>query len=152
MRRALISIIAIASLAIPAAATAAGKRRHLHFTSTVVSAATSASEAVYKVHDSHFGDGAGVQSLQVTGSSGTDSEITYYGNATVRADGAFTIGTPDANGIAPVNGSGHDVSGTGKAKGVSSTYTYTGTLDTKTGVVSVTLTGTYTLMSRKKRA
>jgi hypothetical protein len=140
-------MIAIASLAIPVLASAAGKRhtRHIQFTSTVVSAGISSTEAVYKVHDSHFGDGAGVQTLQVTGSSGTDTEMTYYGNATVSANGSFTIGAPDANGIAPVNGSGHDISGTGKAKGVKSTYTYSGTLNTKTGVVSVTLTGTYTL-------
>jgi hypothetical protein len=143
MRRALIAIIAIAGLSIPAIASAAGKR-HIHFTTKIVGAGISANQATYKVHDSQFGDGAGVQTVKVKGSGGTDREITYYGNATATSEGSFTIGTPDANGIAALTGSGHDVSGTGKAKGLSSTYTYSGTYNTKTRVFKVTLTGTYT--------
>ena len=144
MRRALIAVIAIAGLSIPVVASAAGKR-HIHFTTKVVGAAISANQATYKVHDSHFGDGAGVQTVTVKGSGGTDSEITYYGNATARSKGTFKIGAPDANGVASLTGSGHDVSGTGNAKGVKSTYTYSGTYNTKTSVIHVTLTGTYTL-------
>jgi hypothetical protein len=143
MRRALIAIITIAGLSIPAIASAGGKRQ-IHFTTKVVGAGISANQATYKVHDSQFGDGAGVQTVTVNGSGGTDREITYYGNATARSKGTFTIGAPDANGIAPMAGSGHDVSGTGKAKGLKSTYTYTGTYDTNTGRINVTLTGTYT--------
>jgi hypothetical protein len=44
-----------------------------------------------------------------------------------------------------LTGSGHDVSGTGKANGLRSTYTYCGTFNTKPGVFSVTLTGSYAL-------
>ncbi|MGZ4197914.1 MAG: hypothetical protein ACXVFQ_17125 [Solirubrobacteraceae bacterium] len=124
-------------------ASAAGKQR-IHFTSKVVGAQISANQAAYKVHDSHFGNGAGVQTVRVKGSGGSDTEITYYGNATARSKGTFKLGTPDANGIATLTGSGHDVGGTGKAKGLTSTYTYSGTFNTKTGVFSVTLTGTYT--------
>ena len=143
MRRALIAIITIAGLSIPAIASAAGKR-HIHFTTKIVGAGISANQATYKVHDSQFGDGAGVQTVKVNGSGGTDRETTYYGNATATSKGTFTIGTPDASGIAPLTGSGHDVSGTGKAKGLKSNYTYRGTYNTKTGGFEVTLTGTYT--------
>jgi hypothetical protein len=99
---------------------------------------------VYKVHDSQFGDGAGVQTVRLTGSGGTDRETTYYRSATAKSMGRFTIGTPDANGIAPLTGSGHDVSGTGKAKGLRSTYTYRGTYNTKTSGFEITPTGAYT--------
>jgi hypothetical protein len=143
MRRALLAIIAIAGLSVPVIALAAGKR-HVHFTSKIVGAEISANQAAYKIHDSHFGNGAGVQTIKVKGSGGTDTEITYYGNATARSKGTFTLGTPDANGIATLTGSGHDISGTGKAAGLKSTYTYTGTFNTKTGIFNVTLTGTYT--------
>lgn len=144
MRRALLVIIAIGGLSVPVIASAAGKR-HVHFTSKVVGASISANQSTYKLHDSHFGKGAGVQTVKVKGSGGTDAEITYYGNATARSKGTFKFGTPDANGVATLTGSGHDVSGTGKAAGLKSTYTYTGTFNTKTGVFHVTLTGTYTL-------
>jgi hypothetical protein len=143
MRRGLIAILGIAALSVPVIASAAAKR-HVHFTNTVVGAAISANQSAYKVHDSVFGNGAGVQTVKVSGAGGTDSEITYYRNASAKSKGKFKIGTPDANGIAPLTGSGHDISGTGKAKGVKSTYTYTGTYNTKTGVFKVKLSGTYT--------
>lgn len=144
MRRALLAIIAIAGLSIPVIASAAGKRQ-IHFTTKVTGAPISANQATYKVHDSHFGDGAGVQTVTVKGSGGTDTETTYYGNASARSRGKFKIGTPNANGIAPLTGSGHDIGGTGRAKGLKSSYTYRGTYDTKTGQFTVTLAGTYTL-------
>ena len=143
MRSALLAIIAIAGLSVPVIASAAGKR-HVHFTTKVVGAEISADQSAYKIHDSHFGNGAGVQTVKVKGSGGSDTEISYYRNATTRSKGTFTLGTPDANGIATLTGSGEDVSGTGKAAGLKSTYTYTGTFNTKTGMFNVTLTGTYT--------
>jgi hypothetical protein len=143
MRRALLVVIAMAGLSVPVIASAAGTH-HVHFTSKVVGATISANQAAFKLHDSHFGNGAGVQTIKVKGSGGTDTEITYYGNATARSKGTFKLGTPDANGVATLTGSGHDISGTGKAAGLKSTYTYTGTFNTKTGIFKVTLTGTYT--------
>ena len=144
MRRAFLAIGAIVVLSVPVIASAAGNRK-VRFTTKVSGAGISANQSTYKVHDSQFGDGAGVQTVTVKGSGGTDSEITYYGNATARSKGTFKLGTPDVNGIASFTGSGHDVSGTGKAKGVKSTYTYSGTYDTKTSIFHVTLTGTYNL-------
>ena len=143
MRRALLVVIAMAGLSVPVIASAAGTH-HVHFTSKVEGATISANQAAFKLHDSHFGNGAGVQTIKVKGSGGTDTEITYYGNATARSKGTFKLGTPDANGVATLTGSGHDISGTGKAVGLKSTYTYTGTFNTKTGIFKVTLTGTYT--------
>jgi hypothetical protein len=144
MRRALIALVAIAGLSIPVVASAAGKR-HIKFTDKIVGNSIGGTQAAFKVHDTHFGNGAGVQTVKLSGLNGTDSEVTYYGNASLKSKGSFTVGAPDASGIATITGSGHDVSGTGKAKGVSSSYTYAGTLNTKTGVFTVTLKGTYTL-------
>ncbi len=143
MRRGSIALAVIAALSVPVVASAAG-RRHVHFTTTIVGAAISGTQSAYKAHDSTFGDGAGVQTVKLSGAGGTDSEVTYYGNAAAKSKGTFKIGTPDANGIARLTGSGHDISGTGKAKGLKSTYTYTGTYNTKTSVFKVKLTGTYT--------
>jgi hypothetical protein len=143
MRRGLIAIVGIAALSVPVVASAAAKQ-HRHFTTTIVGAAISNTQSAYKAHDSVFGNGAGVQTIKPSGSGGTDSEITYYGNASAKSKGTFKIGAPDANGNAPVTGSGHDVSGTGKAKGLKSSYTYTGTYNAKTGMFKVKLTGTYT--------
>jgi len=143
MRRALIAIAGIAALCVPVVASAAAPR-HVRFTSTIVGGGIGTAESAFKVHDSVFGDGAGVQSIKVSGAVLSDSEITYYGNATAKSKGTFKIGTPDADGIASLTGSGHDISGTGKAKGLRSTYTYAGTYDTNTTRFKVKLTGTYT--------
>src|ERR1700712_5003195 len=143
MRKGLIAILGIAALSVPVVASAAAKR-HVHFTSTTIGAAISGTESTFKLHDSVFGKGAGVQTIKLSGGGGTDSEITYYGNASAKSRGSFKVGTPDTNGIAPLTGAGHAVSGTGKAKGLKSTYTYTGTYNTKSTVFKVNLTGTYT--------
>ena len=100
---------------------------HVHFTSTIVGGGIGTAESAYKVHDSVSGHGAGVQSIKVSGAVLSDSEITYYGNASCQVKGSFKIGGPDANGIASLTGSGHDISGTREAKGLRSTYTYAGT-------------------------
>lgn len=145
MRRSIVPIIvAAAVVAATALAGAAGaaKTKKFHFTTTITGAQISATQAVFKVHDSRFGNGAGVQTVKLNGLSGTDTETTYYGNASAKSHGTFTIGTPDANGIATLTGKGHDTSGTGKARGFKSTYTYSGTFNTKTLVFKVVLKGT----------
>jgi hypothetical protein len=144
MRKTLLAIVAVAGLSVPVVALAA-RKRHIHFTTKIVGAQISATQAVYKAHDSHFGNGAGVQTVKLTGLDGTDKEITYYGNAAARSKGTFKLGTPDAKGNATLTGSGHDVGGTGTAKRLRSTYTYRGTFNLNTGIFNVTLTGTYTL-------
>jgi hypothetical protein len=144
MRRVFVAVVAMAAATIPAAAAAAAAKRHVHFTTRAVGAAISNTESAYKVRDSVFGAGAGVQIVKLNGTRGTDTTITYYGNAAARSKDSFSIGAPNANGIAKITGSGHDVSGTGKARGLKSSYTLTGTYDTKTTIFRVTLRGTYT--------
>jgi hypothetical protein len=143
MRRVLIVAITVIGLFAPVLASAAvGRQAHFH--ERVAGAAISAHRVVYTLHDSHFGNGAGVETVKVSGLSGTDTEVTYYGNASTRSKGKFTVGAPDANGIAPITGSGHDISGTGKAKGLKSTYTYRGRYNIKTGAIKTTVKGVYT--------
>ncbi|MDQ6731651.1 MAG: hypothetical protein M3022_15540 [Actinomycetota bacterium] len=139
----MITMVAISALSVPVIASAAARHR-VRFTTTIVGAGVTATQSAYGAHDSVFGSGAGIQTVKLSSTGGSDSEVTYYGNASAKSKGTFKLGTPDANGIAAVTGSGRDISGTGKAKGLSSTYTYTGTYNTKTTVYRVKLTGTYT--------
>jgi hypothetical protein len=132
---------AAAALAMPALA-AGPTHLNVPFTSTLVGASISPTETVYKVHDSVMGNGAAVQKLtQVTAAGGKDTTIVYYGKATATARDTFTFGQPDANGIIPITGRGHDVSGTGKLRHITSTYTFTGTYDPKTSRVVAKLKG-----------
>jgi hypothetical protein len=143
MRRGTVPAVLVASLLTVAAAAAA--TTGFHFTDRITGAAINATQSAYVVHDSHFGNGAGLQTVKINsaGTGGTDRETSYFGNATLTSRGSFRIGAPNAQGIAPLTGSGRDVRGTGRAKGYTSTYTYRGTYDTKTGVFKVKLTGTY---------
>jgi hypothetical protein len=137
-------IVGVAALTVAVWPVAAGASRSksFKFTENSVGAQISATEAVYKVHDSHLGDGAGVQVVKVSGLGGTDSETTYYGNGTAESHGSFKITAPDSHGISALTGHGQDTSGTGELKGFKSTYTYTGTFNTKTLVFKVVLKGT----------
>ncbi len=138
-------LAALAALAIPAlAASSRPAHKHVPFTERITGAGISPTQSVLKVHDSVAGNGAGTQiaTLNSTATGGTDKEKTYYGDATATSHGTFTLGTPDAQGVATLKGSGHDTSGTGKLKGLKSSYTYTGTYNFKTTVYSVTLKGT----------
>ena len=137
------TVVMAAAVVMPSAfAAPATRHKHIHFTDTIVGAGISANRSVFSIHDSIHGNGAGTQTVTPSGSGGSDTEIIYYGNATASSRGTFTVGIPDANGIAPLSGSGHDVSGTGKLRHLSSSYTYTGTINTKTGVFRITLRGT----------
>ena len=143
MRKKLFPIAGAIVLSAALVATAgAAKKKSFHFSDTITGAQISATQAVFKVHDSRLGNGAGVQTVTFSGSAGTDKEITYYGNASAISKGSFTLGAPDANGISTVTGKGQDVGGTGKLKGFKSTYTYSGTFNTKTLIYSVVLKGT----------
>lgn len=120
----------------------AARPRAFHFTETISGAQISATEAVFKIQDSRVGDGAGVQIVKLSGAAGTDTETTYYVNASAKSHGSFKIGLADANGVAKLTGQGQDTSGTGKLKGFTSKYTYTGTFNVKTLVFTVVIKGT----------
>jgi hypothetical protein len=144
MRRPFFAVSLTVALALAVAGPAVAKRR-VHFTDSAVGAQITATQAVFKVRDSVFGVGAGIQTVKLNGSRGTDTTTTYYGNASATSKDSFRIGVPDANGVAKITGSGRDVSGTGRARGLKSTYAFTGTFNTKTLVYHVTLKGIYTL-------
>ena len=135
--------LGVAAFAIPATAGRTPPRhRNVHFTTTVVGATISSKEAVLKVHDSVAGDGAAVQRItSLTATGGTDVTTNYYRGAPAVARDTFTLGAPDANGVIQVTGHGKDVSGTGKFKNLRSTYTFTGTFDSKTGISRIKVTG-----------
>ena len=119
--------------------------RTIKFTGVATGGQIGGNQEAFKYHDSYFGDGAGVQTSKINGLNGSDATTTYYGNGSAKSVDTFKLGAPDANGIATITGSGKDVSGTGRAKGLKSTFTFTGTLNTKTLTFKVTLKGTYTL-------
>ena len=144
MRKAMIAVlaVAVASLAVAVGVSgAAGKK--VHFTEHIVGNGIGGTKAAFAIHDSFFGNGAGTQVIKSTSTGGADRELAYYGDAALVSKGTFSLGVPDANGIAKLTGKGRDVSGTGRAKGVTSTYTYSGTFNTKSGVFAVTIKGTY---------
>lgn len=150
MRKTLAVMLAgIAVLAIAVLPAASGARKPkvttFHFKDKVTGAQISATQAVYKTHDSRQGNGAGVQTVKLNGLGGTDTEITYYGNASAKSKGKFKLGTPNTQGISTVTGSGKDTGGTGVLKGFKSKYTYTGTFNTKTLVYKIVIVGTGTL-------
>jgi hypothetical protein len=149
LRNRVISIIGAAVVAGVLAGTAgAAKTKTFHFTDVTTGAQISGTQSVFKVKDTREGSGAGVQTVKIAanGTSGTDKETTYYGDASATSKGSFTIGTPDpVTGIAPLSGKGKDTGGTGKLKGFTSTYTYTGTFNTKTLIYKVTIHGTGSL-------
>ncbi len=145
MRRNLVAgAVAAATLVLAVLAGGAGaaKTKTFHFTETITGAQISATQAVFKIHDSRIGDGAGVQTVTVNGLAGTDNEVTYYGNASAKSHGTFQLGAPNPQGISTLSGQGRDTAGTGKLKGFKSTYTYTGTFNTKTLTFTAVLKGT----------
>jgi hypothetical protein len=144
MRKTLAAAAAVGVISLAVAvgmSAAAGKK--VHFIDHVTGNGIGGANAAYAIHDSFFGNGAGTQVVKSKASGGSDREITYYGDATLVSRGTFSLGAPDSNGVSKLTGSGHDISGTGRAKGVTSSYTYTGTFNVKTGVFKATLKGTY---------
>ena len=126
-----------------AASSKTAKPKSFKFTDVADGAQLTPTTAAFKVHDSRLGNGAGFQvvKLDKTGLAGTDQEHTYYGNASAVSKGSFKLSVPDANGISTITGKGQDIGGTGKLKGFKSTYTYSGTFNTKTLVYHVVLKG-----------
>jgi len=143
IRRSLAPILgAVILMTALAGSAGAANRNSFHFTETVTGAQISATEAVFKIHDSRVGDGAGIQIVKLNGLAGTDKDTTYYRGASAKSHGSFLIGTPDANGISKLTGKGRDTGGIGKLNGFTSKYTYTGTFNTKTLVFKVIIQGT----------
>jgi len=152
MRKIIVAAIAgTAAWVAVALPVAAGAPQHqtIHYTEQVTGAQISSTQAVFKIHDSFAGNGAGVQNIKVgttnaSGTSGTSTTIAYYGNATGSAKGPFHLSAPNAQGISTITGSGKSTGSTGKLKGYKTTFTVTGTFNTKTLVYQASVTGTAT--------
>ena len=138
-RAAVLGALALA-VAMPASAGAAAKQKH--FTLMVIGAPVSSTENVYAVQDSRHGAGAAVQIVSINGTSGTDTITLYYKNGSVVGHNTFTIGAPDANGIIAITGHGTAAGKTGALKGAKWTYTFTGTLNSKTNVAQLSASAT----------
>jgi type II secretory pathway pseudopilin PulG len=146
MRRSLLVVAIAGSVGagvISAATGATPRTRTVSFTGTALGSQISATLSAFKYHDSVFGNGAGVQTTTLKGNTGTDKTVVYYGDAIARSTDTLKIGAADAKGVVPITGKGSDKGGSGRFKGVTSTYTYSGTLDLNTGVFKVTLKGKY---------
>jgi hypothetical protein len=136
--------LAVAALAFGATAGAKGTRS-VKFTDTVVGASISDTQGAMSLHDSRLGNGAAVQTIKVTPTGGTDTTVAYFKSGSATSTDTFTIGQADANGNAALTGTGKDVKGTGKLKGITSTYTFSGTYNVNTTRFTVKLSGTYKL-------
>ena len=133
----------VAAVALPAAGAAP---KGQHFTRTLLGAAVSANENVYDVRGPGGYRGAAVQlaKLNSTGTAGTDTVTLFDGKGTILSADKFTVGKP-VNGIITVKGTGRSLSGTGIYKHVKETYSFTGTINSKTGQYKFTLSGTIAL-------
>lgn len=137
------AVVAVLVAALPTYAGSGPTHKNVHFTETIDLASLSASQDVYAIHDSVAGDGAGVSiNHYSSATAATDVATTYYRGGTTRAKDTYTLSAPDPDGIITISGTGHDVGGTGRFKHLRSTYTITGTYDTKANVGHFTVKGT----------
>jgi hypothetical protein len=100
---------------------------------------------VASIENSLDGDGATVAKVTLNGNSGTDTATRYTANGFGKYEEEFTLGASDANGMIPIIGSGKCVQGGSRVhKSEKCKYTFTGTLNPNTNVVTFTITGTTT--------
>lgn len=138
----------VVAIAIPVSA-AATKPRAYHLTllgAQISGQGTSSFQAAYKVTSSADGSGAAVQVGKTTGTkfplSGTSSDSAYFADGVSKSKDTFKIATPNAaSGISVVTGTGKCVGGTGVHKHEKCSYKLVGTINTKTNVSKVTVTG-----------
>ena len=125
--------------------TAAAASKAQPFTTKLLGAQVSANENVYDVRGNP--PGAAVQVLKNNAklTAGTDKVTGYYGTGTLVSKDAYTLSKPNVKGIVTIKGTGRFVSGTGVYKHVKGNYTFTGSENVKTRVITITLTGTISL-------
>jgi hypothetical protein len=80
-----------------------------------------------------------------SGTGGTATGTHYDGTGTLVGNDTYTMSKPDKQGIVTIKGTGQFVSGTGIYKHVRGNYKFSGTENTKTGVLKGKETGTMTL-------
>ena len=114
------------------AASPDGKPRSVTWTQSGTGASISQDDGSFliiaSVKNSVDGEGAVVAKTTLDGSAGTSTATRYQANGVQRFRETFTLGTADANGLIPYQGSGECTGpGTGVHKGEKCSYTYTGT-------------------------
>jgi hypothetical protein len=125
-------VAAVAALAVLAASvsatTAVAKTRH-RVALTLVGARIGPTELVYEVHGTSRGALVQLTKSNATATGGTSTSTFYDGQGTTAERDAYTASPPDASGIITISGSGRFVSGTGKDKGITGTYKFTGSFN-----------------------
>ena len=102
----------------------------------------STSVYVYAIKNSVDGEGATVSTLDTN--AGTIDSTRYTAGGVLTGKETFTLGAPDASGMVPVSGSGKCTGGKSAFKNNKCSYTFTGTLNPQTTVVTFQITGTFT--------
>jgi hypothetical protein len=105
-------------------------------------------KGAFIVTNSLDGTGAGIQEGSISGTtfpiSGKTTDTDYFADGVQKLQETFTLGTPNANGISTLTGTGTCVGGTGVHEKQKCTYTFTGTDNLNTKVATAKVTGTYT--------
>jgi hypothetical protein len=103
-------------------------------------------EDVYRIKRSPDGDGAAIRDGVFDGTtfpvSGTDTVTSNYKDGRQTASEAFTLGTPQLDGIGTIAGHGRCTGGTNRHQLEKCSYTFKGTYDLQTSVFKITLSGT----------
>jgi hypothetical protein len=148
-RVAVLAIVLIGGGALTAGQALAGKAKiHQKVVSTGIVLTRSGNSAVslYRVKSSLYGQGAAIQHARLKNAAfpihGTDTVTTYYADGVAVAKDTFTLGAPNASGIAAITGSGRCAGGTGIHMHQQCSYKLSGTYNAKTMVSHVTATGT----------
>ena len=98
---------------------------------------------VASIENSIDGPGATVSEITLGGNTGTSSATRYTAKGVLKGEEEFTLGAPDADGMIPLNGSGKCAKGGKRAyRGVKCTYSFAGTLDPVTNIVTFEIAGT----------
>jgi hypothetical protein len=147
----LIGLISVAGFSTYASAAPSGSTNR-SFTENVTGAQISMTglslETVFRVSNPLDGTGAGISDGSITGTTfpinGKNATTDYFADGVQKLEETFTLAAPNASDISMLTGNGKCVGGTGVHKKQKCTYTFTGTLDFKTTVDTVTVTGTYT--------
>jgi hypothetical protein len=144
----LMGVVIAFGLAGPAGAAKNSRTRSFSETSVGAPITSDGSESVFKVTDSVDGQGAGVQTTTANGNTypilGADKNTTYFTDGVSRSTDTWTLAKPGANGISTITGKGECTGGTGVYKTKKCTFMFVGTVNTKTGIFSSKVTGTFT--------
>ncbi len=141
--RAIAVLASVGVCAVLAGGATAAAKTTVHVRNTLIGAQIGGGENVYDVRGSRRGAAVQFVKPNAAGNGGTLTNTTYFGVGTVVAVGQYTISL-GKNGLISIHSHGRYVSGTGLFKHVRGTFTGLGTLDPKTGHLTVVIVGTQT--------